>query len=51
MITFYNSKYSANYITEEIDRLVEIQLEVDNFTDYNVKIFGALRVSGKMFVI
>ena len=34
--------------TEQIDRLVDIQLELYNFTNYNVKNFGA---PGKKFVL
>ena len=49
----------ANFgqLTEQIELLVEIQLELDNFTDYNVKSFGelsahdALLASSKKFVL
>ena len=37
--------------TEQISRLVEIQLELDNFTDYNVKKFGALHVHDALRVL
>ena len=37
-----NQLVNFNQLAEQIDRLVEIQLEFDNFTESYVKNFGAL---------
>ena len=36
-----NQFLNFGQLTEKIDRLFEIHLELGNFTDYNVKKFGA----------
>ena len=38
-------------LTEQIDRLIEIQLELDNFTDYNANKFGAHCAPSKKYVL